>query len=302
MRYLYLAYFIIKEAIIYILRNRTITILSIAVISFVLFVIAIFFNVMQNVSLFTDKIMKELSVNIYLIDDITLMQRKYIEKILKASEYVASYEYINKKKALDDFISLMPNFKTIIMNLKENPVPGSYRVILKEEYNSENAINNFITLFGDAEGIEEIHYDREWFEKLIAIVKILKFGGILMGAVLLFTALFTVANVIRLVVYGRRDEIEILKLVGASNFYIKSPFILEGIFQGLCAAIISLIAVYFSYRIFIKYIRESGGMQMERFIAFLSSDMQVWVVIIGIGIGFLGSLVSVSRLISEKYI
>lgn len=302
MRYLYIAYFVLKEAVIYIRRNGTITILSIAVTSFSLFIIAVFFNVMENVSLFTDKITKELSVNIYLVDDITLMQKKYIEKILRTSEYVASYEYIDKKRALNDFLSSMPNFKVIIMNLKENPIPSSYRVILKEQYNSENAIKNFIALFGDAEGIDEIHYDREWFKKLIGIVKLLRFGGILMGAVLLFTALFTVTNVIRLVVYGRRDEIEILRLVGASNFYIKSPFVLEGIFQGLCAAIISLIAVYLSYLVLIKYITESGAMEMEEFITFLSLEKQIWIVIIGIGIGFLGSLVSVSRLVSQKYI
>jgi cell division transport system permease protein len=301
MKYLYIAYFILREAFVYIIRNKTITILSIAVTSFSLFVIALYFNVVENIALFTERIMKELSVNIYLADNITSIQQKYIEKIIKESKYVESYEYIDKDKALNDFLSQMPTFKSIIATLKENPVPSSYRVILKKEYNTENAIRNFISLFEDAEGIDEIHYDRMWFEKLIVIIKLLKFGGTVMGAVLIFTALFTVANVIRLVVYGRKDEIEILKLVGASNFYIKSPFVIEGVFQGLCAAALSLIGVYISYNIIMKYIKESGLLEGGTFLSFLSGGMQIWVVVIGAMIGFVGSFLSVSHVLKERY-
>ncbi len=300
MKYLYIAYFILRESFIYIIRNRTITALSIAVTSFSLFIIAFFLNVVENLSSFTNNIMNELNVNIYLLDNITPIQRKYIEKILNNSGYVASYEYIDKEKALQDFLLIMPNFKSIINNLKENPVPSSYKITLKKQYNSENAIKNFISLFQDGEGIDEIYYDKIWFDKLTNLIKLMKFIGVLVGSVFLFTALFTVANVIRLVVYGRKDEVEILKLVGASNFYIKAPFVLEGIFQGLTSSIISLIGVYFSYRLLIQYVEASGVIEAEKILTFLSSNMQMWVVILGVGIGFIGSFLSVSHVLSEK--
>ncbi|OGF59943.1 MAG: hypothetical protein A2Y62_07770 [Candidatus Fischerbacteria bacterium RBG_13_37_8] len=300
MHYLNIIYFIVRESVIYIWRNKTITFLSIAVTSFSLFVIAFFLATVENINVFIERVTQEISVNIFLADTVTPVQRQYIEKLLKSSDYVHSYEYIAKDKALNDFLRAMPNFESIVANLKENPIPSSYRVILKEKYNSENAIKNFIKIFVEAEGIEEIQYDRQWFEKLISFINIIKFGAIIIGAVLVFTALFTIANVIRLVVYGRKDEIEILRLVGASSYYIKGPFILEGVLQGMTAGVISLLALYGAYKILMHYIIASQAAGAVQLLVFLSSDMQISVVLTGVLIGFIGSFFSVSHLLVEQ--
>ena len=299
MQRLIIVYLVIREAVVYLWRNKTITILSIAVTSFSLFIIAFFLASAENMNMLIDRITSEINVNIYLKEDITSVQKQYIEKLIKSSNYISSYSYISKTKALQDFLQAMPNFGTLIANLKDNPIPGSYRIVIKKEYNSENALQNFIKIFADAEGIEELQYDRQWYERLISFVKVVKFAGLIVGAVLIFTALFTIANVIRLVVYGRRDEIDILRLVGASNFYIKGPFILEGIFQGFVAGICSVFILFVSYKVLLYYVSSSEMQVTPELIHFLSSDMQFLVMFIGAFIGFLGSFFSVSHLLHE---
>lgn len=299
MQLLIIIYLILREAVVYLWRNKTITILSIAVTSFSLFIIAFFLASVENMNTAIENITAEINVNIYLKDDVTDVQKQYIEKLIESSNYMSSYTFISKSSALQDFLKEMPNFNSLIANLKENPIPSSYRIVIKKEYNSENALQNFIKIFNDAEGIEEIQYDRQWFERLISFVKVLKFAGLIVGTVLIFTALFTIANVIRLVVYGRKDEIEILRLVGASNFYIKGPFILEGIFQGFAAGVLSVFVLFLSYKVLLFYVSSSQMKISVDFIHFLSSDMQALVMLFGACIGFLGSFFSVSHLLHE---
>lgn len=291
-------YFIFKESFSYIGRNKTITILSIAITSFSLFTVSFFLLITENINNLINKISDEININIYLKDDITKIQKEYIEKLINNNDYVSSYVFISKEKALKDFLIAMPNLASLINNLKENPIPSSYKIILKKEYNSENAIENFIKIFKDAEGIEEIQYDKQWFEKLTSIVRILKFVGVILGSILIFTALFTIANVIRLVVYSRKDEIEILKLVGANNFCIKSPFIIEGIFQGFSASVVALFFLYISYQILSYYLTKGISVSSE-FIKYISTNSQVLIILMGMMVGFVGSYFSVSRLVPE---
>lgn len=293
-------YFVFKEAFSYIGRNKTVSILSIAITSFSLFIVGFFLLITENMNNLINKISEEINIYVYLKDDITKIQKEYIEKLINNNDYVSSYVFIPKEKALKDFLISMPNLSSLINNLKENPLPSSYKIILKKEYNSENAIENFIKIFKDAEGIQDIQYDRQWFEKLISFVNILKFVGIILGSILIFTALFTIANVIRLVVYSRKDEIEILKLVGANNFCIKAPFIIEGVFQGFCASLVGLTLLYISYRILDYYLLSADMNVSLEFIRYLSSNSQIKVILMGMGIGFLGSFFSISHLLPEQ--
>jgi len=154
---------------------------------------------------------------------------------------VSSVQFVGKEEALADFKSQLGEDADLLSALRVNPLPNSFWVVPKAEYKTRDAMVGLAERFEQLRGVEEVRYGKEFLDKFASIVKGIYTVDIVVGFIVIMSAIFIIANAVRLTVISRKKTIEILKLVGATNPFIVAPFIIEGAFQGGVAAILSLV-------------------------------------------------------------
>ncbi len=205
--------------------------------------------------------------------------------------------YVSKEEALADFRKQIRGQESLLEGLKANPLPASFQLRIREKYQTADALAQLAASMKRMEGVEDVLYGQEWVERLTSVVEVMKILAIVIGAVLGVASLFIVANTIRLAVYARAQEIEIMRLVGATRTYIQIPLILEGTLQGGLGAALALGLLYALFRATLWQLGTSAriilsGPELAQFLA-----TQYGVAMIGIGVllGGVGSLVAVRR-------
>jgi cell division transport system permease protein len=204
--------------------------------------------------------------------------------------------YISTEQALERFQQNFPDLQGIIENIEINPFPASFETNLAEENLSPETILRFIQAMKEMDGIEDVQFNRDWVERMQSLSRLAKAIGFFLGGILALASFFIISNVIRLNVFARKEEIEILRMVGATNLFIRVPFLLEGIILGAMGALVSLALLFLLVKFFPLYLGASLG-ALEEIINFRYLSLtQISIIIAGgVIIGFLGSLSSLAR-------
>src|SRR5688572_24664202 len=177
--------------------------------------------------------------SVYLSDAASAEQRALIEKTLNESGVVAALEFVSKADALRRFKQNFGALAQAAGDLDSNPLPASLEVRLRP-----NAAPADVAALA---GVVDVRYDRQWIQRLMYAVDVVRAGGFVLAALLVFAAALTVASVVRLALFARREEIHIMQLVGAPIAYIRGPFIVEGLIQGGLGAIAALIVLWVAF-------------------------------------------------------
>lgn len=243
---------------------------------------------------------KEFSKNMLIIffleKNLPKEQRALIEENLKKSSLVKNVRYVSSKQALERFQNNFPELQRIIENLQINPFPSSLETTIKEEYLSSEKTLAFIQEMRGMKGIEDIQFNREWVERMQSLSRLARAIGFFLGGILILASFFIISNVIKLNVIARKAEIEILRLVGASNVFIRMPFLMEGLILGMLGGLISLFLLFLLVKFFPLYLGASLGALNELIhFRYLSLYQIILLIAGGAIIGFLGSLSSLSR-------
>lgn len=184
--------------------------------------------------------------SVYLSDTASPEQRAVIGKTLRESAVVADLEVVSKEDALRRFKQNFGVLAEAAGDLTANPLPGSVEVRLRPNANPTDVASLAEKAAGLA-GVADVRYDRQWIQRLMYAVDIVRAGGFVLAALLVFAAALTVASVVRLALFARREEIHIMQLVGAPIAYIRGPFIVEGLIQGALGAIAALIVLWVGF-------------------------------------------------------
>jgi len=274
-------------------RNRTVSIASVATVAATLFILGVFLLIVFNVNAGVEELGSKLEVKIYLKDDITISDKSAIERALSGVEGVTDTKFEDKSDALEavkkqfgkDSKSLVQGFE------KTNPFPNAYIVRVEKP----EIVNNVVKATEGLKGIEKIKDVREVVDKIIKITNTLKIIGFALFAILISVSLFLIGNTIKLTVYSRKKEIGIMKFVGATDWFIRWPFIIEGMMLGVSGAIISTGVLYYVYRIvFLKYTSAILGITLMNPQFILSTTL--WQFILGgLFIGAIGSVISIRK-------
>ena len=219
-----------------------------------------------------------------------------IEREIQNRDIVKETRLISSTQALERFQERFPNLQVILENIDLNPFPSSVETTLQDREFAAGEIEAFIDSIRSQEGIEDIQFNQEWIEKMEALSRLAKAIGFFLGGILILASFFIVSNVIRLNVFARKDEVEILRLVGATNTFIRIPFLCEGIILGVIGGILSLGLIYVLIKIFPLYLGQSLGV-LNTLINFrtLNWTQSIALVLAGGFIGLLGSLSSLTR-------
>ncbi len=237
-------------------------------------------------------------IQIFLEDEITEQQLNRIEEEVKGNKGVLSVIYQSKDQALEIMKEDWEDEAYLLEGLEENnPLQNSFVVQLKDIEYAESLVNDV----KDLEGIDEVVYNQDIIEKLILFANYVRLGGLIIIGILILVSVFIISNTVKITVAARRREIEIMKYVGATNGYIRGPFIIEGLLFGLIGALISILIVNYGYSYFFNVVNDRLYVLFTVYLvppSTLIKDVSIIFVAIGGGIGTLGSLVSLKRFLN----
>jgi cell division transport system permease protein len=232
----------------------------------------------------------------FLDKDLSPTQISELEKAIALSPLVGRVQFISQEQALRKFENNFPELRSILKTIETNPFPPSFEVLLKEKAAASPEIFRFIEEMRNTAGISDVQFNKDWVEKMQSLSRLAKAIGLFLGGILVLASLFIISNVIKLNVLARKNQIEILRLVGATNTFIRIPFLLEGSVLGILGSLLSLLLLFILIKLFPVYLGTSLGALQELIgLRYLSFSQSINLVIAGALIGLLGSLSSLSR-------
>lgn len=288
-----LVYFV-EEALLSLWRSRLVHALSVATIAVSLFVLGAFLTLAGNLDGVVERWTRQIQVVFYVEDAAPEQVLRSLEARLKAEPGVAQVDRVSREQALERFRALFRDLATLPEDLRENPFPGSLEVTLQPGVAARADALRLVERYREAPGVEDVLFDLLWIERLSTAVRLVRGVGALLGGVLVLAGVFTISNVIRLTVYARQDELDIMRLVGATRAYIRGPFLVEGMLQGLLGGLVSLGLLGLAFRFVTRESEAIAGL-LGRPLAFLSAEAALVLVLGGAMLGLIGSLVSLGR-------
>jgi cell division transport system permease protein len=187
--------------------------------------------------------------SVYLRDDATSEQRGMVETLLDQSDAVSGREYVSKDQALARFRREFAELASMTSELGGNPFPASLEVRLQDRTDADGTGESLLRRVATLPGVSDVRYDRAWLTRVGQGLDAMRRVGLALALLLAAAAAVTVASVVRLGMHARKDEIEIMELVGASAAFIRGPFVAEGLLQGGIGALLALVAVFTGYKI-----------------------------------------------------
>ena len=236
----------IKDAFKSLKRNKTISIASIITVLITFFVLGIFVLVANNINKGIDTVQNKVELKIFLNDDIKLIDQREIEIKLREIEGVKDVEYKSKEEEYKNFQETTNENEGLLQGytLQNNPFSASFTVKLE----SPEYASNVTEEIKDYNGIEKIGDQQELVDNIVSFVKGVRAVGFGLFIILVGVSIFLIMNTTKLTVYSRRREVGIMKFVGATDWFIRWPFVIEGMVIGLLGSTLATIVLFFAYR------------------------------------------------------
>lgn len=237
-----------------------------------------------------------MAVIAFLDKNLTPQEKEALQEKIKQSPLVVRIDYVTQEQALARFEKKFPDLQAIIRDLGINPFPPSLEIVLQPRYSRSQLVTSFLDSLKKEKGVQDIQFNRDWVERIESFDRVIRAIGLFLASILLLASLFIISNVIRLSVVDRQDEISILRLVGATNNFIRFPFVLEGIILGILGGLLAVGFLWLIISLFPLYVGHSLGAFRELFqLRSLTSSQVIILVLSGGFIGLIGSLSSLAR-------
>ena len=217
---------------------------AISTVAITLFIVGFFLIIVYDVQSILTSVKSQVEVAVYLKDNTTEELKDYLESEIESWDEVAGVIYISKDQALEKFKKENEGSE-ILKEIQGNPLPASFEIKLVSPEKVEQIALRFLTRDGTyIEGVDEVIYGQNYVQKLFSITAIAGSIAFLIIIMLLLAAIVLIFNTIRLSIHARRKEIEVMKLVGATNWFVRIPFVFEGFFEGFVGSVLSVILLY----------------------------------------------------------
>lgn len=291
--------FSLSEGTLSLWRSRMLNLLSIGTIMFAMFILGSFIFVALNLRQLTINWQEQIQFNIFLDDAIQETELDQLQTYLGQHNLVAVANYLSKDAARNKFREDFKGYAEAADTLTNNPFPASFQVSLLKG-TDQAAFEEMRQMLVSFNGIDEIYYDEEIFKRLNFFASLIQMAGWFFGSIMVFSSIFSISNVLKLTFFTRREEVDIMKLVGASRAYIRGPFIVEGVLQGLVGATFGVLlatAGYLTLSSYLNHHPQSIFSNLE--LTFLPIHWLLFLIIAGGFSGLLGSLFSLNQFLEE---
>ena len=233
-------------------RHPALTLLATLSMAVSLYVLGIFLLLAWNVRLTTRALGEELQMQVYMRPGATPDEIEALRQGLRSDDAVAEARLVTADEARRRFEGRFPRLAGLSHGLGPNLFPTSFEVVLRETHRGPEEAERLAKAYRVGPGVDEIRFDRGWFERIEALFNLFKSGGYGLGALLVLAVMVTVGAIVRLTVLARRDEIEIMKLVGATAAFIRAPFLMGASAQGLIGGLLALGMLRLSWGLLVR--------------------------------------------------
>ena len=281
-----------REVCVSMVRKRWMTFASIGTVAVSLFVLGVFLILVLNMSRLAASLESRVQVAVYLDDALTAENRAEVERMARAMKNVTAVEYVPKERALEILQARLGEQRKILDALGEtNPLPNYFLVTV----DSAQEVRKTASALADLYGVQEVSYGQDVLDNLFDLTRMLRIFGVALLAILALATVFIISNTIRLTVFARRREIAIMKYVGATDWFIRWPFILEGVVLGLIGGGISAVVLRSFYSAVTAKVSSAlvffPLVEQYPFMNYLTLAL----IFSGVAIGILGSTVSLKK-------
>lgn len=239
--------YILRETFAGFRRSPLLALLSAMMVALALFVVGLFSVVAFNLHGALERIEERVEVVAYLRDDSRQEEILAAEDLFLGMEEVSGVRFISKEEALRLAQEDIPEFEELFAGVEVNPLPASLEISLHPGFRTPEAVARVAGAAGEVAVVEAVLYGQDWVARIHLLRKVGAVGTLILGTAFAIVAALIIATAIRIAIFARRDEIQIMRLVGATNGFIRRPFLLEGFLTGLGGGILAVVLTYFVY-------------------------------------------------------
>lgn len=280
------------EVFLSMVRKRWMTFASIGTVTVSLFVLGVFLILIMNMTKLAASLESQVQISAYLIDGLTAEEQKEIARTMKDLSTISKIEYVPKEQALKTLQERLGEQKKILDALGDsNPLPNYFLVTVKNSFDVKRTAEVIAEIYG----VEEVKYGQDVATNLFELTHLVRVFGLMLMAILALATVFIISNTIRLTIFARRKEIAIMKYVGATDSFIRWPFVLEGILLGFIGGSVSAIILRSFYAAMTEKIYTTLAFfpLIEQF-PFMNY-LTLFLISSGMLIGILGSTISLKK-------
>ncbi|MBB5173426.1 permease-like cell division protein FtsX [Texcoconibacillus texcoconensis] len=275
-------------------RNGLMTFASISAVTVMLLVVGAFLTIILNINYFTNELENDVEVRVFIDLLASEEEQDELYSNIESLNTVDSVDFVPRDEGLDDLIESLGEEGEVFESLREeNPLNDVFVVQANDPHQTEQVAQQIESF----DHVEMLDYGQDIVEQLFSFTNLTRIIGIALIVGLMFTAMFLIANTIKLTIIARKTEIQIMKLVGATNGFIRWPFFIEGLLLGVFGSLIPIVALVYGYEQIYQYITVSVDLSFIEMLPPYPLILQVSLIIISIGafVGVWGSLMSVRK-------
>ncbi|MCK5241862.1 ABC transporter permease [bacterium] len=292
--------FLFEEAFRSLFRSKRLNMISLGAMSMSLMALGLVLVLNVGIMELADFVEDKIEIVLFLTEDAKTDEiSMLVTKIQDHPQVIAVY-YISKQEALEEF-SQDAALQDLIKVLGNNPLPSSLRIQLMEK-TPEN-VKRFISWLKNLPGVSEVTYGGGDADRLLKALQFVRLAVLILTASLVLAAMVIIANIISLMVYAREAEIDIMRMIGATNGFIRGPFLIWGVIQGAVGGILATVLLYVIWYLLRYYSMHELGIDLNALLPPASRDQALTgaglIILAGCFFGFVGSLVSVGRQLNE---
>jgi cell division transport system permease protein len=239
----------LREAFAAVRRAPVLTGLSSVMIGLSLFLCGLFGVAAYNVRKAVERLEARVEIVAYLNDDAAPAAVQIAQREIGRYAEVAAVYYISREQALEIARRDLPEFRAVLNETGDNPLPASFEVRLKPGQRGVDAVKAVALRVATYPFVEDVRYGREWLDKVYVLRRIAGAATLILGLAFAIVAALIIGAAVRLAIFARRDEIAIMRLVGATDAFVRRPFLLEGFMTGILGALLAIIGTYSLYRV-----------------------------------------------------
>jgi cell division transport system permease protein len=280
----------LREALAAFRRAPLLAGLSAAMIALSLFVIGLFGIVAYNIREVIARVEARVEVVAYLRDDAPRATVEALQRDLAALPQVAEVRYVSREEALQIARTELEEFSSVFATLESNPLPASLEIGLKPHQKGADVVRSMAQRLSAEPAVEEVRYGSDWLDKVFLLRRVAGTATAVLGIGFAAVAALIIGAAVRLAIFARRDEIAIMQLVGATGWFIRKPFLIEGLITGLLGGLLAALATWVAWRILSQSVFA---------VAWIPTGWVVGGIAAGALVGLVASTIAVRRHLAE---
>ncbi len=286
--------FAAKRALTDIVNNKFLHIVSIVTIALSVFIVSAFSLFFNNATDFLDAWRTGVRVIAYVGANVTEPQRTRLEETIRNLNGVSVVEFISKDDAFNDLKQKIGQQSSLLDGLDKNPLPDSFEITLTDSYRRLEDIEKLSQSIGGLPYVEDVEYAQKWLHRFNGIYNLFKVTGLVLVSIFFIATLLIIANTIRLIMYSRREEIEIMRIIGADEEFIKYPLFLEAVAQGFLGGVAGILMLYLAFILTVPNLAPETVFSFFE-IRFISVKFSLTIVLCSMMIGWVGCFFSIRK-------